>query len=206
MSLGVLFVATQLVDIIWGPLLLIGVERVVIAPGITQATPLDFVHYPYTHSLAAFVGWSLITYLAARFIPFRSSLDKNRAALLLCFAVFSHFLLDWITHRPDIPLFGDDSFKLGLGLWNHVWLSFALEVAMLVGGVWLYMRSTQAVDRIGRWGILILAAFLVALNMINFWGAPPPDYETIGWGAMISFPLLALIAYWLDEHRIGRSS
>ena len=112
--LWVLFFAVQLLDIAWAPLVLLGIEKVRIVPGITASNPLDLYYMPYTHSLAAAIVWS-----AGASVLYRIAVpgSRKRSALLVAAAVFSHWLLDFFVHRPDLPLY-DDAVKVGLGLWN----------------------------------------------------------------------------------------
>ena len=149
-SLGTLFLAAQFIDLLWPTLLLFGVERVRIAPGITAFTPLDFEHYPWSHSLFMVIVWGAlfgVVYYALR--------RDARASAVLAMAVFSHWLLDFLTHRPDLPLWPDGT-RVGLGLWNSVPATLAMEIGLFVCGILLYVRSTRARDatgvgRCGHW-------------------------------------------------------
>src|SRR3989442_2570756 len=125
-ALWVLFLAVQLLDVGWGILVPLGVEKVRIVPGITASNPLDLYYMPFTHSLVAALLWSLGAYAAWRSI--RAFGPSHRAALLVAAAVFSHWLLDVIVHRPDLPVY-DDTLKLGLALWNYRAAALLLEVA-----------------------------------------------------------------------------
>src|SRR5437899_10917683 len=139
--LWMLFIAVQLLDVAWAPLVLLGIEKVRIVPGITASNPLDLYYMPYTHSLVAALLWS-----AGGFVIYRlaRSRDGTTAALVVvAAAVFSHWVLDFIVHRPDLPLY-DDAIKVGLGLWNLPVLAFGLEATLLFGGMWLYFRSGAA--------------------------------------------------------------
>ena len=141
-SLAMLFAAVQLADLAWPVLLAIGVEQVRIDPGNTAVTPLDFVSYPYSHSLLALVVWGLLLAWGYRLLA-----GNGRRAFLIIFGlVVSHWVLDYLTHRPDMPLY-PGSAKFGLGLWNSIPLTIAIEVAMFGAGVWLYLRATRARDR-----------------------------------------------------------
>ncbi len=144
-SLGTLFLAAQFIDLLWPTLLLFGVERVRIAPGITAFTPLDFEHYPWSHSLFMVVVWGGlfgVVYYALR--------RDVRASVVLAMAVLSHWLLDFFTHRPDLPLWLDGS-RVGLGLWNSVPATLVVEIGLFVCGILLYVRTTRARDAAGRW-------------------------------------------------------
>lgn len=196
MSLGSLFLAAQLLDLAWPTLLLVGVERVRIAPGVTAVTPLDFEHYPVTHSLAGAALWGLgLALLYALLTRYR------RGAWVLFVLVISHWVLDLVVHRPDLPLY-PGSAKVGLGLWNSVPGTLAIEFSMLFLGVLLYLRTTRALDRIGAWGFWSLVAFLAIVQLGNVFGPPPPSVAAIAWVGQAQW-LLVLWGYWIDRHRSG---
>lgn len=198
-SLGWLFVAVQMVDIFWTLLVFFGVEKVAIVPGLTAANPLDFIYYPFTHSVVAFIIWGLVAFIIVYLGHFRSSLTKAKFGLLIGFAVISHLLLDLIVHRPDIPLASEDSIKFGFGLWNHVAVSYTLEALIFVGGALIYYK---AVDYLTRKRKIALGAFVIVLlliNLINLIGPPPPDTTTIAVTGFISYIVFALFGFWLDR-------
>jgi hypothetical protein len=146
--LWVLFVAVQLVDVGWATFVLLGIEKVRIVPGITASSPLDLYYMPYTHSLIGSLLWSVAAGIAYNL--FRRG-DGRSAALIVGAAVFSHWVLDLLVHRPDLPLY-DDTLKVGLGLWNYRVPAFLLELASLFGGMYFYLRTTEASTRVGRYG------------------------------------------------------
>ena len=194
-SLGTLFLAAQFVDLLWPSLLLLGLEQVEIAPGITRVTPLDFVHYPISHSLLSVVGWS------ALFALLYLLLRRSRLGAAICgVAVLSHWLLDLVTHRPDLPLWPGAAAVVGLGLWNSLWGTLLVELLLFAGGTWLYLRSTAAVDRIGSIGLWGLLVFLLLVYAGNLLGPPPPDATAIAWVGQAQW-LLILWGYWVDRHR-----
>jgi hypothetical protein len=195
LSLGTLFLAAQFVDLLWPTLLLLGVERVAVVPGITRVTPLDFEHYPTSHSLLASVGWAVI--FAAVFWSIRKS---ARNALICGLAVLSHWFLDLLVHRPDLPLYPGAPARVGLGAWNSLPVTLFLESAFLGFGVWLYARSTQARDRTGVWALWALVAFLGIIYASNVWGPPPPGAAAIAWVGQAQW-LLVIWGYWIDRHR-----
>lgn len=194
-SLGWLFAAAQFIDLLWPTLLLLGVERVRIAPGITAVTPLDFEHYPVSHSLAAVCAWALA--VGAAYLLLRRNL---RNAIVIAALVASHWLLDAIVHRPDLPLYPGSSTLIGLNAWSSLPLTVAIEIPLFVLGAWLYARTTKPVDRAGRWGFAGLVAFLLAIQAGNLLGAPPPSVEAIAWVGQAQW-LLVLWAFWVDNHR-----
>lgn len=139
--LWALFVAVQLLDVAWAPFVLLGIEKVRIVPGITASNPLDLYYMPYTHSLVAALLWSAAAFAVWRLVRPRAGMT---AALIVAVAVFSHWVLDFVVHRPDLPLY-DNSAKVGLGLWNLPALAFGLEAALLLGGAWLYLLRGHGV-------------------------------------------------------------
>jgi hypothetical protein len=195
LSLGTLFLAGQFIDLIWPIFLLLGLERVALDPGNTAFTPLDFVAYPYSHSFVAVLGWSCLFGLA-HFI-----IRKNvRSSLVLGSLVMSHWILDLITHRPDLPLFLSGDFKVGFGLWNSVFLTIVLEGAIFLLGTFLYLKVTNAKNKIGSISIWSLLVFLVVVYIMNAVGPPPPSAEPIAFIALLQW-LIVPWGYWIDKNR-----
>jgi hypothetical protein len=192
-SLAVLFAAAQLADILWPIFLAIGLEQVRIDPGNTAFTPFDFVSYPYSHSLAMLIVWGLLFgWIAA---------PRRRPVFAILFAlVVSHWVLDYVTHRPDMPLYPGGP-KVGLGLWNSVPATLAVEVPLFLAGLWIYLRATRPRDAVGRWSFGILAATLLLIYLSNFIG-PPPSSVTLLWIVGIAGGVIFLAwAWWADRHR-----
>ena len=194
-SLGTLFLAAQLADLAWPTLLLLGVERVNIVPHATAANAFDFVHYPFTHSLLGELVAGLLLGLA--YWLFRRN---AQGAWLVGLLVPSHWLLDVVVHRPDLPLFPGHSPLLGLGLWNHLAITQVVEFALLGLGAWWYTRRTRARNGVGRYGLLGLLAFLVASHLASVFSPPPVSATAIGWGGQLLW-LTVLLAYWVDRNR-----
>ena len=194
-SLGTLFLAAQFVDLLWPALLLLGLERVSIRPGITRVTPLDFESYPISHSLLMSVVWGTL-FAALYWIRTRYA----RGAAIAGAAVVSHWLLDLLVHRPDLPLAFGDSAKVGLGLWSSMAATVAVEGAIFAAGLWIYARSTRARDRTGSIGLWSLIAFLLLIYAGNLLGPPPEKAEQIAWVGHAQW-LLVLWAWWVDRHR-----
>lgn len=195
-SLGTLFLAAQLADLLWPTLLLLGVEEVRIDPGITVVTPLDFVKYPYSHSLVAMAAWGILSGAVYR-LARRSSLAIG---VLLAALVASHWVLDLVVHRPDLPLTLGGRERYGLGLWNSVPGTLAVELALFLGGVFLYVRSTAPRDRTGTAALAGLVLFLLAVYVMNLFGSPPPSPAAVAWVTQ-SMWLLVAWGYWVDRHR-----
>lgn len=194
-SLATLLLAAQWADVLWPVMLALGLEQVNIQPGNTPFTPLDFVSYPYSHSLAALVGWGILFG-----VVYRAVAGGRNTFWLLAALVVSHWVLDFVTHRPDMPLYPGGA-KYGLGLWNSVPATLVIEGLLYVAGLTIYLRSTRPRDGIGRWGFLSLAVVLVVLYLASTFGPPPPTIHALWITALIGAALLTLWAWWADRHR-----
>lgn len=201
-SMGLYFLAVQFVDIVWCVLVLLGIEKVNIAPGITAANPLEFVSYPFTHSLLGSIIWAGAIYILCRTIPMKGNLNRKKVSLFFGGLVLSHFMLDVVVHDPDLSLYGSDSPRVGLGLWNHVAVSYILESLIFLGGLYIYLKVTRGTTFAGKFGMIIFAAFLLSANAINLMGPPPPNVEMLAVSGLSMFLLFAGIAFWLDRKRI----
>jgi len=197
-SLGWLFAACQLSDLIWPVLLLAGVEHAHVAPGNTAATPLAFDHYPWSHSLLMTIVWGIV--LGGIYVAYRGD---RRAALLLAALVVSHWVLDWITHRPDLPLTPWGDVHVGLGLWNSVIATVVVEGLLFAIGVWIYSRITVPRDRTGRVAWVSLVLFLAVIYLANTFGPPPKNMTAVAVSALAIW-LLVWWAAWADEHRAAK--
>jgi membrane-bound metal-dependent hydrolase YbcI (DUF457 family) len=196
-SLGLLFLAVQFVDILFFPLALFGIERFRVIPNYTESTHFNLEFMPYTHSLLASFIWAGLTYFA-----FKLFTKNSRVAMVMALAVLSHWFLDLIVHTPDLPLWSDSSPKLGLGLWNHAVLSYLLEAALLILGVWLYMKNTTAKTSAGKYGMIVFAAVLLIANLLNLFGPPPGDSKMVlAVTGLSGYFIFALAAFWLDKKR-----
>lgn len=195
-SLGSLFLAAQFIDLLWPTFLLLGLETVTVVPGITRVTPLDFTSYPWSHSLLAVVVWGFLFaglyYLLKRY---------PKGAWICGAAVVSHWLLDLVTHRPDLPLAPGATGRVGLGLWQSLPATLVVEIGIFSIGVWLYLRTTRATDRAGVVALWSLVAFLLVMYLGNIFGPPPPDdVRALAWVGQAQW-LIILWAYWIDRHR-----
>jgi hypothetical protein len=194
-NLATLFAASQLVDLLWPIFLLVGLENVRIDPGNTVVTPLDFYNYPFTHSLVGAIGWSV---LFGGVYYFRRKL--LRESIVVALLAFSHWLLDLITHRPDLPLLNNESVKFGLGLWNSFWGTFVAEFGMFAAGVYLYSSSTTAKNKTGTAALIGLLLFLAFIHLGNLFGPPPPSVEMIAVAGNAMW-LFVLWGWWIDKNR-----
>jgi hypothetical protein len=219
-SLATWFAAVQLLDLLWPIFLLLGWEHVRIAPGITRLTPLDFYDYPISHSLVGAIAWSIAFAAVYRLVtglrtsssqaPSQAGEGSHVAAggwtaILLGLGVFSHWLLDLLVHRPDLPLLPHGP-HVGLGLWNLPAVAVPLELAIYLGGAALYLRSTRPRPEgtaAARW-----ATWLLLLALPGFWlaaafGPPPPDTRSLAWGGLLLWLFLPW-AWWCDRNRAPR--
>jgi hypothetical protein len=193
-SLGTLVLAAQLVDLIWPAMLLLGVERVRIVPGITVVTPLEFVSYPYTHSLVAGAIWAVA--LAGGYGLLR---HDHRGAGWLAVLVLSHWALDALSHRPDVPIWPGGP-VVGAGLWHSLPATIVVEFALFGAGAWIYARVTRPRDRLGS---VLLWAFVLTLALLYcaaVFGPPPPDVTTLAISGLAGW-LFVGWAYWIDRPR-----
>ena len=203
LSLGTLFLAVQLVDLAWGATILLGWERVVIAPGWTAASPMQFVSYPLTHSLLAAGLWAAAAAIAWYTWPTRDTSRHGRAAMVVGLAVASHWFLDAVVHVPDLPLAGDDTRKIGLGLWNSIPLTFTVELALLGVGLALYLTGGSRKHPVRRAWAVGFTAVLATLYVATTLGPPPPSVSAVGIGAIVTLLALAAIGGWIDRGRAG---
>ena len=194
-NLGWLVAAGQLPDLIWPLLLLGGVERMALDPGNTAYTPLDFQHYPWTHSLLMVAVWGA----ALGALYFARAKDRRGAAMIAA-VVVSHWVLDWISHGPDMPLVPWSDARYGLGLWNSVPATLVVELGLFGLAVFAYVRVTSARDRIGSVGLWAVVTLLLVSMLGAAFGPPPPDVRTVALSALLIW-LFVPLTTWIDNHR-----
>jgi hypothetical protein len=194
-SLGTYFMAAQWIDLIWPILVLFGIEKVEIDPGISAVTPLDFSYYPFTHSLVGVLVWAILFGTIYYFIK------KNyKTSIILGLLVLSHWFLDLLVHIPDLPIFPRDGLKVGLGLWNSYAATIILEGLIFGIGVYFYYKVTKAKNRTGKYSLIGLIAFLISIYVLNLVGPPPDSVEAIGIVGNAQW-LIVLWGYWIDKNR-----
>ena len=194
LSLGTLFLAVQWADLLFFPLALAGVEHFRIAPGATAVTPMDFYDYPVSHGLVALAIWGLV--LGTGYFLFRR---QRVAAIVFGLGVVSHWFLDVLVHRPDMPILSGAPY-FGLGLWNSVWLTVVAEAVVFGFGLAVYLRTTRAIDRTGTWALWSLVVLLVATWVGSVAGPPPPSVGAVE-GMGVVMWLFVPWGYWIDRHR-----
>jgi hypothetical protein len=194
--LWVLFVAVQFLDVLWAPFVLLGVEKVRIVPHFTASNALDLYYMPFTHGLLTAIGWSV---LSGAFCSFFLPRSQRRAGMVVGVAVFSHWLLDFLVHVPDLPLYANSA-KVGLGLWNARSLTFGLESTLVLGGIWYFRRDRPAASR-RMW---MFGALLVVIQAYNTYLAPPPTSDrAFAATALLAYGGFAVAVWWLQDRRIA---
>ncbi|MBK5272835.1 MAG: metal-dependent hydrolase [Bacteroidia bacterium] len=195
-SLGTMFMAVQWLDLVWPLLVLSGVEKVNIEPGNTVFTPLNFVSYPWSHSMLMAIIWGIL-FATVYYIK-----TKNRnASVFLLFLVFSHWILDWISHRPDLQLAPFSEIRVGLGLWNNKWATLIIETLLFIIGIIMYLNATKAKNKTGVGSLWGLVVFLLIIYFMNAFGPPPDNVQMIAWVGNAQWLLVAW-GYWIDRNRI----
>ncbi len=198
LSLGVLFITVQFVDILWAVLVLLGVEKVKITPGFTAAVPLEALYQPLSHSLlSSFVLAALIYVLARLFIHGKAG--GVRIALVLGVAVLSHFLLDLPVHASDLPLAGWDSYRLGFGLWNHPIAAYGLEWSIFIAGFVLYFSYSRGKAVIGRYAAVAFGILMLALGVFSAFAPPSKSGEELALSLLILYLVAAGLAFYVDR-------
>jgi hypothetical protein len=201
-NLAYLIGAAQLLDLIWPGLVLLGIERVTVAPGITVVNPLDFTHYPWSHSLLMALIWGILSGLTTYFLS-RSTSGRLQNAVVIGALVPSHWVLDLLVHRPDLPFFPGGVEKAGLGGWNSLLLSLILEFGILSWGVWLYLSTASSLHSKAKYGLAALLVVLVGLWAGATFGPPPPSTTALA-GSAYGMLLFLLWGGWIDRYRVSR--
>src|SRR5881227_925911 len=197
-SLGVLIAAPILLDLLWPIFVLLGLEHVTIEPNTNPFLRFTFDSYPISHGLLGAVAWATL------FACIYGGLTRYiiGAAVIWC-GVVSHWFLDYIVHRPDLPLWARGQRLYGLGLWNHKWITIAVELFMLAIATWIYVRETRAKDRVGDYAMWAFVIVLVGFYFAVTFAPPPSSVRKMAIGALVTI-LFVPWAWWLDSHRQPR--
>jgi len=202
-NLGWLFFAALFHDFLLGILVLLGLEQIHIPADFAQTHYLTFT-FPYSHGLAASIVWSALAFgITYAVLPKWTSKERKQAGLVIALTVFSHFVLDWFVHIPEMPLFGADSLKIGLSLWNNLPLALVLEAALVIFGFVFYLITVKPKTKVARYGI---AALMILVTMLTVTGQlfadtpPPANGAAMSW---IFQPFLICgLAYWFDGKEV----
>ncbi len=202
LSLGLLLFGAIILDILFGLFLLFGIEHAKIVPGATVVSPFEFYDYPLSHSaLGAFV-WATAGFLVYWLWPTGVRSQRKRPAFILAIAIFSHFILDVISHTPDMTISGKNSPILGLSLWNSLAGTMIVEIGLLFIGIYLYRSVTHSVSSPGKYGLAIMVLILMVLFIGNIFSPPPPDMISVALTMTAGQIGLVVIAFWVDRNRI----
>lgn len=207
-SLGWLVLSVHLIDIIHHALSLLGVEKYRITQGFTQVVPVDIYFYPYSHSLPMAFFWAGLAFLVFYFLPVQHATSRLRMATILAVGTFSHFAADILMHVADLPIWWD-GYKIGLGLWQYRWPALLLEIGVLFGGLWIYMRSTASkpggiITRFfSRWGQAILCLLISVTFIVSVYTPLPSDTNVLSAQLLVTYAVITGLAFWLDGMRIG---
>ena len=195
-SLGPLLAAPLALDILWPLLVLAGVEKVRIVPGFSAFNPLDLYYFPWSHSLLMACVWGGL------FGGGYYAITKYRAGgVVIFFGVVSHWVLDWVSHTPDMAIVPGMATKVGLGLWNSVAGTVVVESILFIAAVWLYARTTRARDAVGRWGWWALVVVLAVLYVASAIGPPPSSVPAMVTVGLALQAVTVAWAWWADRHR-----
>jgi hypothetical protein len=197
LPLWLLFTAVQWLDVVWSALVMLNVEKLRIVKGFTQGSSLDLYYMPFTHGLLGALALSAVLgAIAALFYRDR----RTTIVLVVAGAVFSHWLLDLVVHVPDLPLV-DNSFKVGFGLWRYLWLSFPLELGLLVAGAWFYVRTVPSTTRFGDLALWLFVAVMALIETYGTFGPEPGSPVAEAETALVAYVVLAALAGAVDWAR-----
>lgn len=197
-SLGWLFLAAMLPDILLWLLVLAGVETMHVPEKLRTMADITF-DFPYSHGLVASLGWSLAMFVAGWFIGRRFPQQRLAGALALALAVFSHFALDWLVHIPELPVAGRDSARLGLGLWRNLPLAWGVETALVVLGTWAYLK-TQPLDRRRTFALIAVTTFLTVMTILGqASSSAPPSVAAMAGSSLVVIALVIGFGWWVER-------
>jgi hypothetical protein len=196
--LWVLFVAVQFLDYVWAIFVLLGIEKLRVIKGFTAGSMLDAYYMPYSHSLIAALVWSGAAFLIYKLVVGQKA--SNTAAVIVAFAVFSHWILDLIAHPHDLAIY-DDTLKVGFGLWNYKGVEFAVEIALLAAGIALYL-ARNPIFAMRRWGVISFGIILIVVQVGDtFVPRAPLSAQMTAMGVLIFYTLFIGVVFLLEELR-----
>lgn len=196
-SLGTLFLATLLLDLFCLAFLVLGIEHVEYQPGNTAVTPIAFVHYPFSHSLLAAIIWATLFSLI-----YKKWQQGSAECVWLWLVVMSHWILDVISHGPDLALFPGDPIRMGLGLWNSLIATMIVEILFFLLSLVVYLRMTRPTmgKKMGTYGLWAMIAAIFIMYIAILFALPPPNTPllSVAWIGQI---ILVLWAFKIDRSR-----
>ena len=197
-NLGALFFASLLLDFILWLFVLLGWESVTIPASFAGTHQPEFV-FPYSHGLLSAILWSALAGTGAILWYRQLEAGKWRAAAFVGIAVFSHWLLDALVHAPELPLTGENSTKVGLGLWQSMPLALGVETLIALGGLWLFVGGAN-LSRGNKLGLTVLSLFLLAFTVLGMTVAPPaPTVTAMASSSLVTIVVVCALAGWLGK-------
>ena len=197
LPLWLLFLAVQWLDVGWAALVMLNVEKLRIVRGFTAGSSLDLYYMPFTHGL---IGALSLSAALGAIVSLFCREKRTGIIAVVAGAVFSHWLLDLVVHVPDLPLLGD-SYKVGFGLWRHLWISFPLELAVMASGAWIYARTVPSRTRLGDLALWSFVALMAAIETYAAFGPGPASPFDEARTALVAYAALAVVAGLVDWAR-----
>ena len=194
-NVATLIAAAIFLDILWPIFVLLGWEQVRIDPGNTRFTPLEFLSYPWSHSLLMSLLWA-----SAFALIYHAATRYRAGSVAVWIGVNSHWILDWISHAPDMPIYPSGP-RLGLGLWKSIPGTMIVELLMFAVGVGLYVHTTRARDRVGRYALLGYVILLLLAYVSDRFSDPPSSVNQVVWFGILAECIVIPWAWWFDRHR-----
>jgi len=198
-NLAWLLTAPWLLDLLWPVFLLLGIERVRPQASVSPFLTMEFVSYPWSHSLLMAIVWGIVFGGI-----YRAVTRDGRGAFVIGGLVVSHWVLDAVVHVPDLPLAPGLPARVGLGLWRHPALTMGVEGLMFIGGLAVYVACTRPRDRMGDLALAGLVAALLGLYFLSLSGGPPPSTTAVAVSTLVFGALIVPWALWIDRHREAR--
>ena len=205
-NVGVFVAAALLLDLVLWLLVLVGVEAVALPADFATTHQPEFV-FPYSHGLLASVLWSAIAGAVALVACSDRSTPRWRVAALVAAAVFSHWLLDALVHRPELPLAGAASPRVGLSLWDHMAAALGIEALIVAAGLGLFLTG-GGLSRRKSVALAALTFVILTLTAAGMTIAPaPPSALAMAASSLITVAVVCGLYCWLGNRPgVGRAA
>ena len=205
-SLGMLFIATQFVDILFFPFVVLGIEKMRFVENFTAVNDFDMYFYPFTHGLLSTAIWAVTFYAVYYFFINKNQPNRKAIAWAMALGVLSHWFADLVVHTPDLPLVTGEP-KLGFGLWNNKLITFLTEAVLLIISVIFYLSRTKSVAKTGDYAAVGFTVFMLVVNYLNLYVLPKnDDIVSLTVSALGSYFIFAGIAFWVERKRVSYNS
>jgi hypothetical protein len=199
-NVGVFVAAALLLDLVLWPFILLDWESVSIPADVATTHQPHFI-FPYSHSVVAAVAWSAVAGLVAFLSRVPATEARRRAAALVATAVFSHWVLDALVHRPEMPLAGSTSAAVGLALWNNMPAALGVEAAVVAFGAYLFHSGNRLAGSRSL-ALVVLSLIVLAFTAIGMTVAPPPPSgEAMAVSSLVTVLAVCALVAWLGRLR-----